>query len=70
MSRTKSERDRQPSCVPQTTRKRPVDPWVRLSEALSHGNRLQPWRPEVDAAVQLAAEIALSERRKFRYNRN
>ena len=26
-------------------------------------------RPDVDAAVQLAAEIALSQPRKFRYNR-
>jgi hypothetical protein len=37
--------------------------------ALSNENRVQGGRPDVDAAVQLAAEIALSESRKFRYNR-
>jgi len=36
--------------------------------ALSHENRVQSGRPDVDAAVQLAAEIALSDYRKFRYN--
>jgi hypothetical protein len=38
--------------------------------ALSHENRVQAGRPDVDAVVQLAAEIALSEPRKFRYNRD
>jgi hypothetical protein len=37
--------------------------------ALAPENRVQAGRPDVDAAVQLAAEIALSEPRKFRYNR-
>jgi len=37
--------------------------------ALAPENRVQVGRPDVDAAVQLAAEIALSEPRKFRYNR-
>ena len=46
-----------------------VPSWALLSTALSHENRIQPGRPDVDAAVQLAAEIALSEPRKFRYNR-
>ena len=36
--------------------------------ALSHENRVQSGRPDVDAAVQLAAEIALSDCPKFRYN--
>jgi hypothetical protein len=36
---------------------------------MSHENRVHAGRPDVDAAVQLAAEIALSNRRKFRYNR-
>lgn len=47
----------------------PVPSWALLSTALSHENRVQAGRPDVDAAVQLAAEIALSEPRKFRYNR-
>jgi hypothetical protein len=42
--------------------------WTLLSMALSPENRVQVERPDVDAAVQLAAEIALSARRKFRYN--
>lgn len=46
-----------------------VPSWALLSTALSHENRVQVGRPDVDAAVQLAAEIALSEPRKFRYNR-
>lgn len=46
-----------------------VPPWAVLSTALSHEHRIQAGRPDVDAAVQLAAEIALSEPRKFRYNR-
>ena len=58
------------SGVPQIPREPHIAPWVRLCAALSNGNRLQTWRPRVDAAVDLAAEIALSERRKFRYNRN
>jgi hypothetical protein len=41
-----------------------------LSTALSQEHRVQPGRPDVDTAVQLAAEIALSEPRKFRYNRS
>ena len=39
-----------------------------LSVALSHENLVQAGRPDVDAAVQLAAEITLSQPRKFRYN--
>ena len=46
-----------------------VQSWALLSTALSHENRVLAGRPEVDAVVQLAAEIALSEPRKFRYNR-
>lgn len=49
---------------------RAVPSWALLSTALSHENRVQAGRPDVDAAVQLAAEIALSEPRKFRYNRD
>ena len=48
---------------------RTVPAWALLSTALSHENRVQAGRPDVDAAVQLAVEIALSEPRKFRYNR-
>ena len=47
-----------------------VPSWALLSTALSHEHRVQAGRPDVDAAVQLAAEIALSEPRKFRYNRD
>ena len=43
--------------------------WALLSVALSPEKRLQAGRPDVDAAVQLAAEIALSKPGKFRYNR-
>jgi hypothetical protein len=46
-----------------------VPSWALLSVALSQENRVQAGRPDVDAAVQLAAEIALSQPRKFRYNR-
>ena len=46
-----------------------VPSWAVLSTALSHEHRIHAGRPDVDAAVQLAAEIALSEPRKFRYNR-
>ena len=46
-----------------------VPSWALLSMALSHETRVQAGRPDVDAAVQLAADIALSEPRKFRYNR-
>ena len=46
-----------------------VPSWALLSMALSLESRVQIGRPDVDAAVQLAAEIALSEPRKFRYNR-
>ena len=45
-----------------------IPSWALLSMALSQ-NRVQAGRPDVDAAVQLAAEIALSQPRKFRYNR-
>ena len=45
-----------------------VPSWALLSIALSQENRIQAGRPDVDAAVQLAAEIALSQPRKFRYN--
>jgi hypothetical protein len=48
---------------------RAVPAWALLSTALSHEHRVQAGRPDVDAAVQLAAEIALSQPRKFRYNR-
>jgi hypothetical protein len=57
--------------VPWRARHTPtVSSWALLSMALSHENRVQAGRPDVDAAVQLAAEIALSEPRKFRYNRD
>jgi len=57
--------------VPPRARQTPaVSSWALLSVALSHENRVQAGRPDVDAAVQLAAEIALSEPRKFRYNRD
>ena len=46
-----------------------IPSWALLSMALSQENRVQAGRPDVDAAVQLAAEIALSQPRKFRYNR-
>jgi len=46
-----------------------VPSWALLSTALSTTHRVQAGRPDVDAAVQFAAEIALSEPRKFRYNR-
>jgi hypothetical protein len=46
-----------------------VPSWALLSVALSQENRIQAGRPDVDAAVQLAAEIALSQPWKFRYNR-
>jgi hypothetical protein len=48
---------------------RTVPAWALLSSALSYEHRVHAGRPDVDAAVQLAAEIALSEPRKFRYNR-
>jgi hypothetical protein len=48
---------------------RKIPAWRLLSMALSPENRVQAGRPDVDAAVQLAAEIALSNRRNFRYNR-
>jgi len=48
---------------------RTVPAWALLSSALSPEHRVQAGRPDVDAAVQLAVEIALSEPRKFRYNR-
>jgi hypothetical protein len=51
-------------------RARAVPSWALLSMALSNQNRVQPGRPDVDAAVQLATQIALSEPRKFRYNRS
>jgi len=47
---------------------RTVPAWAVLSTALSHQHRVQGGRPDVDAVVQLAAEIALSDRTKFRYN--
>jgi hypothetical protein len=56
----------------ETSRARRVETipsWALLSTALAPENRVQAGRPDVDAAVQLAAEIALSEPRKFRYNR-
>jgi hypothetical protein len=46
-----------------------VPSWTLLSTALSLESRVQVERPDVDAAVQFAAEIALCEPRKFRYNR-
>jgi hypothetical protein len=55
-----TSRERQTETVPS---------WALLSTALSPTHRVQAGRPDVDAAVQLAAEIALSEPRKFRYNR-
>ena len=41
-------------------RREAVPSWALLSVALSHENRVQAGRPDVDAAVQLAAEITLS----------
>jgi hypothetical protein len=58
--RASSSRERHAPAVPS---------WALLSMALAPGNRVEVGRPDVDAAVQLAAEIALSETRKFRYNR-
>ena len=55
--------------APRARRLPTVPAWALLSTALSQENRVQGGRPDVDAAVQLAAEIALSEPRKFRYNR-
>ena len=54
---------------PRARQARTVPAWALLSTALSPENRVQAGRPDVDAAVQLAVEIALSEPRKFRYNR-
>jgi hypothetical protein len=68
MSRSKKSRDRRSIGVPRR-RHQEVPAWTLLSAALSHDDRLQTCRPDVDAAVQLATEIALSEPRKFRYNR-
>jgi hypothetical protein len=48
---------------------RRIPSWALLSTALSPENRVQAGRPDVDASVQLAAQIALSNRGKFRYNR-
>jgi hypothetical protein len=62
--------DRARWAAPSRARQRwTVPSWALLSMALSNENRVQGGRPDVDAAVQLAAEIALSESRKFRYNR-
>ena len=72
MSATKSKRAVERARRDGTRRARPVrrvPAWALLSMALSQENRVQSGRPDVDAAVQLAAEIALSEPRKFRYNR-
>ena len=69
MFRSKRSRDRRVIGVPRR-RQSDVPAWTLLSAALSHDNRLQTCRPDVDAAVQLAAEIALTEPRKFRYNRD
>jgi len=68
MSGSKKSRDHRSIGVPRRRQKH-VPAWTLLSAALSHDDRLQTCRPDVDAAVQLAAEIALSEPRKFRYNR-
>jgi hypothetical protein len=48
---------------------RNIPAWALLSTAFAPENRVQTGRPDVDAAAQLAAEIALSNRRNFRYNR-
>ena len=45
-----------------------VSAWALLSTALSNQNRVSADRPDVDSAVQLATQLALSERRNFRYN--
>ena len=42
--------------------------WARLAAALE--NRIDPWRPDVDSTVQVAAQLALSEKGHFRYNRD
>lgn len=47
---------------------RGVSAWALLSTALANQNRVLADRPEVDSAVQLATQLALSERRNFRYN--
>jgi hypothetical protein len=68
MSRSKRSRDHRSLGVPRRRHPDAVPAWALLSAALSHDNRLQTWRPDVDTAVQLAAEIALSDARKFQYN--
>ena len=45
-----------------------VPAWTLLSAALSQHHHVDAGRPDVNATVQLAAELTLSERRKFRYN--
>jgi hypothetical protein len=44
---------------------RAIPSWALLAIVLSPGNRIHAGRPDVDATVQLAAEIALSKPRKF-----
>ena len=70
VTKAKSPADQARWAEPSRARRAQVVPsWAVLSTALSHEHRIQAGRPDVDAAVQLAAEIALSEPRKFRYNR-
>ncbi len=69
MFRTRLKRGRNSRAVPPNRRAPDVPRWAVLSAALSPGRRVDPGRPDVDSTVQLAAEIALSERPKFRYNR-
>lgn len=57
------------AAAPHVRQTQTISSWALLSTALSQENRVQAGRPDVDAAVQLAAEIALSQPRKFRYNR-
>lgn len=57
------------AAAPHVRQTQTIPSWALLSTALSQENRVQAGRPDVDAAVQLAAEIALSQPRKFRYNR-
>lgn len=57
------------AAAPRSRQTRTMPSWALLSRALSPERCVQVGRPHVDAAVQLAAEIALSEPRKFRYNR-
>jgi hypothetical protein len=53
---------------PRSDREHAAWRWTRLSAALE--NRIDPWRPDVDATVQVAAQLAISEQGHIRYNRD